>query len=79
VKVFLTADVAVRAARRATDPESAGATIEELIAQIERRDRLDSSRAVSPLRPADDAVVIDTSHLSVAAVVAVVLDLVGRT
>ncbi|HEX5630417.1 MAG TPA: (d)CMP kinase [Acidimicrobiia bacterium] len=78
VKVYLTADVAVRAARRAADPEASGASIPELIAQMERRDGLDSSRATSPLRPADDAVVIDTSHLTVAAVVGSVLDLVGR-
>ncbi len=78
VKVFLTADVAVRAARRAADPEAAGATQEELIAQMVRRDHLDSSRQTSPLRPASDAVVIDTSHLSVTAVVGQILALVGR-
>jgi cytidylate kinase len=43
-----------------------------------RRDRADSSRDASPLRPADDAVIIDTSTLGVADVVARVLDLVGK-
>jgi cytidylate kinase len=77
VKVYLTASVEVRADRRAGDPEAAGLTRDELIAQMTRRDHLDSSRAASPLRPADDAVVIDTSHLTVAEVVGRVLALVG--
>lgn len=77
VKVYLTADVALRARRRAGDPESAGSTLEELVAQMMRRDHLDSSRVTSPLRPAHDAVIIDTSDLGVAEVVSRVLDLVG--
>lgn len=77
VKVFLTASVAVRARRRAGDPEVAGLGLEALAAQIERRDRIDSTRAVAPLRPADDAVVIDTSDLDVPGVVRRILDLVG--
>ena len=77
VKVFLTADVVVRARRRAGDAEAAGTEVELLIDQMTRRDHLDSSRAASPLRPADDAVVIDTSGLDVADVVARILDLVG--
>jgi len=77
VKVYLTASVEVRADRRAGDPEAAGLTRDELIAQMTRRDHLDSSRAASPLRPAADAVVIDTSHLTVAEVVGRVLALVG--
>ena len=78
VKVYLTATPEVRAARRAADPEAAGFTLEELVAQMRERDALDSSREVSPLRPAADAVVIDTSELTVADVVGRVLDLVGR-
>lgn len=77
VKVYLTADVTLRARRRAGDAEAAGATLEELVAQMERRDHLDSSRSTSPLRPADDAVLIDTSGLGVAEVVGQILDLVG--
>jgi cytidylate kinase len=78
VKVFLTADVATRARRRAADLEAAGASVDELIRQMSRRDAADSTREASPLRPAADAVIIDTSHLSVAEVVGKVLDLVGR-
>ena len=77
VKVYLTADVTLRARRRAGDAEAAGATLEELVAQMERRDHLDSSRSASPLRPADDAIVIDTTELGVAEVVGRILDLVG--
>lgn len=69
VKVFLTADTLTRARRRAGDPESDGTSIEQLVADIERRDAADSSRPTSPLRPACDAIVIDTSDLSVDQVV----------
>lgn len=78
VKVFLTADPEVRARRRAADPEAAGHTVERILEQIARRDHLDSSRETSPLRPADEAVTIDTSELSIAQVVEQILHLVGR-
>ncbi len=77
MKVFLTADVETRARRRSGDPEASGATLAELVARMERRDEADSTRATSPLRPAVDARIIDTSELSIADVVLVVLDLVG--
>ncbi len=77
VKVFLTADPEVRAARRARDEEASGASLAELTEEMRERDRADSNRVTSPLRPAADAVTIDTGELSVAAVVGVVLDLVG--
>lgn len=77
VKVFLTADPAVRAARRAGDDEASGTAVDELRAGMELRDRADSARAASPLRAAADAVTIDTSDLGVAEVVAKILDLVG--
>jgi len=78
VKVFLDADPEVRARRRAQDQEAEGASLEHLIDRMATRDAADSSRAASPLRPADDAVIIDTGALAVAEVVAVILDLVGR-
>ncbi len=77
VKVFLTADAAVRAERRAGDAEVSGASVEELTAEMRQRDLADSNRVASPLRAAEDAVTIDTSSLSVAEVVAMILDLVG--
>lgn len=78
VKVFLTAEPGIRAQRRAADPEAAGHTVEGILEQIERRDEADSSRVTSPLKPADDAVTVDTTHLTIAQVVGQVLDLVGR-
>jgi cytidylate kinase len=77
VKVFLTADPLVRAERRAGDAESDGKTVEELADEMRRRDSADSTRETSPLRPADDAVTIDTSHLTIAEVIERILDLVG--
>lgn len=70
LKVYLTAAPEVRAQRRAgqlgvTDP----AQIDALAADLRRRDEYDSSRADSPLRPAADAVVVDSSELSQQAVV----------
>jgi cytidylate kinase len=78
VKVYLTADVAERARRRARDPEAAGLTLEEIERQLRTRDHTDSTRSASPLRPAEDAVTIDTTALSVGEVVAIVLGLVAE-
>lgn len=66
VKVFMTASVRVRAERRwneirGKDPE---ATIEGLMEAIESRDRADTERETSPLRRADDALLLDTSLIS---------------
>lgn len=71
LKVFLTASPEVRARRRV---EQVGGVVEEIAAAIAERDRIDSTRADSPLRPADDAVVIDSSTLDTDAVVAMIVD-----
>jgi cytidylate kinase len=76
LKVYLTASPEVRAQRRAgqlgvTDPEKIAA----LAADMRRRDEYDSRRADSPLRPADDAVVVDSTDLDRAAVVARIVEL----
>jgi cytidylate kinase len=82
LKVYLTASPEVRAQRRAgqlgvADPEKIAA----LAADMRRRDEYDSRRADSPLRPAEDAVVVDSTHLAqeetVATVVALALEAVG--
>jgi cytidylate kinase len=67
VKVYLVASDAERARRRHRDEQSADrdVAVERVREQLERRDRFDSSRPISPLRPAPDAVVIDTSARSV--------------
>jgi len=73
VKIFLTARPEIRAARRAHDAEADGAAVTEVRAALEKRDRADSTRVVSPLRPARDAVVIDTSDMTLDAVIAEVI------
>lgn len=66
VKVFLTASVDVRAQRRLKQLSQQGinANLTALIQEIAERDERDSNRAVAPLRPAEDAIVIDSSILS---------------
>lgn len=68
LKVFMTADVEVRAQRRKEELAEKGITVslEEVIHNLEERDKIDSSRAESPLRKAEDAIEIDTSTTSVA-------------
>lgn len=77
LKVFLTADARVRAARRAGDAEAANLAVEQIVADLNRRDHADSTRETSPLRPADDAVEIDTGTMDVEQVVAEILELVA--
>ena len=67
LKVFLTASPSVRARRRV---DQVGGNVDEIAAAIEERDRIDSTRSDSPLRPADDAVVIDSSDMDTDSVVA---------
>nr|WP_090277855.1 (d)CMP kinase [Mycolicibacterium komanii]CRL72909.1 cytidylate kinase [Mycolicibacterium komanii] len=66
VKIFLTASAEERARRRNDQNKTAGLAddYEAVLADVKRRDHLDSTRAVSPLRPADDAVVVDTSAMT---------------
>lgn len=66
VKIFLTASAEERARRRNDQNKAAGLAddYEAVLADVKRRDHLDSTRAVSPLRPADDAVVVDTSEMT---------------
>ncbi len=78
VKIYLTARPLVRAQRRAGDAEADGRSVEEIAASIEARDHADSTRKSSPLRPAEDATVIDTSELTVSEVVDRILGVVAR-
>ncbi len=71
-KFFLDADVEVRAERRWRELVAKGASVtrDEVLAQLLERDRRDSERELAPLRRADDAIVIDSTRLSIAEVVA---------
>ncbi|MFN4061875.1 MAG: (d)CMP kinase [Paracoccus hibiscisoli] len=75
VKLYVVASDAVRAARRAAE---LGADPDEMLAQLRERDLRDSQRAAAPLRPAEDAVVLDTSALSIEAAVAAAIAHVER-
>ena len=67
LKIFMTADPAVRACRRYKELTCKGMTVtmEEVERNIRERDKADMSRAISPLRQADDAIVLDNSHMTV--------------
>ncbi len=67
VKIFLTASAEARAQRRNAQnlAEGRGDDYAAVLADVQRRDHLDSTRAVSPLRPADDSVLVDTSELGI--------------
>ncbi|HEY3522010.1 MAG TPA: (d)CMP kinase [Rhodanobacteraceae bacterium] len=76
-KVFLTASAAERAERRYKQLKGKGldVTLASLLREIEARDARDASRAVAPLKPAADAVVVDTTGMPIEEVVAKVLSL----
>ncbi|MBS7455981.1 (d)CMP kinase [Coralloluteibacterium stylophorae] len=78
IKVFLTASAEERAGRRYKQLSEKGVSVmlDGLLREILARDARDAQRAVAPLKPADDAVVIDTTGTPVDAVVERVLDLV---
>ena len=80
VKIFLTASAQERARRRNDQNIAAGLgeDYEAVLADVKRRDHLDSTRAVSPLRAADDALVVDTSDMAEPQVVAHLLELVEQ-
>ncbi|WP_132118210.1 (d)CMP kinase [Actinocrispum wychmicini] len=80
LKVYLTASPDARAQRRSRQDVAAGrtASVEETLADVQRRDRLDSTRAVSPLRQASDAVEVDTTELDLAGVLAELLAMVDK-
>jgi cytidylate kinase len=79
-KLFVTATPEVRAARRHRELVGRGeqATFENILADIRRRDARDSGRSDAPLKAAADAVILDTSALTIAEVVAAAIDIVER-
>lgn len=80
-KVYMTASAQVRAQRRFDQDKTAGRKVEfdQVLADVERRDALDSSRDTSPLKPADDAVVIDTSEMTPEQVLEALVDVIERS
>jgi cytidylate kinase len=80
IKIFLTASAETRARRRNDQNVAAGLPddYDSVLADVRRRDHLDSTRAVSPLRAASDAVVVDTSAMTESEVIAHLLQLVKQ-
>lgn len=67
LKVFVTASAQIRAQRRYDELKAKGqeASFEDILHNVEERDYIDQNRKVSPLRKADDALLLDNSHLSI--------------
>ena len=78
VKLFLTASAEERARRRVQDLQERGMTADQnrILSEIRARDKADSTRPIAPLRPAEDAVILDSTSLDLEAVVEHVLELV---
>ncbi len=67
MKVFVTASAAIRAQRRFDELTAKGETCDydEILRNVEERDRIDTTREIAPLRQAPDAVVLDNSHMTI--------------
>lgn len=79
-KLFVTASAEVRAKRRFQELAAKGLaeSLEEVLADVKARDDRDMNRAEAPLRPADDAILIDTSELGIEEAIAAALDVVEQ-
>ncbi|CAM3885952.1 (d)CMP kinase [Tsukamurella ocularis] len=80
VKIYLTASAQARAQRRHAQNTELGlpSDYDEVLASVQRRDGLDSTRKVSPLRPADDAIELDSSDMNLEETVAAVAETADR-
>ena len=80
VKIFLSASPEVRARRRWLELQEKGApdTYEAVLADLIARDERDSNRAIAPLRPADDAVLFDTSGMTLQESIDAILKLIRK-
>ena len=78
LKIFITASSEVRAKRRFDEFSAKGinTTYEKVLSDMKERDERDSKRSAAPLKPADDAVIIDTSSLGIKEVLAKVCSLI---
>jgi len=80
VKIFLTASPEIRARRRQKELAESGQPVdlEVILQETIERDRKDSSRAIAPLRPAEDAIIVDTDTMSIDEVVQAIISLVHK-
>ncbi len=67
LKIYVTASAEIRAQRRFDELQAKGesGSFEEILKNVEERDRIDMNRSVSPLRKADDAITLDNSHMTI--------------
>lgn len=67
LKIFVTASAEIRAQRRYDELKAKGmdCDLNEILQNVQERDRIDTTRAISPLRQADDAIVLDNSHMTI--------------
>jgi cytidylate kinase len=82
LKIYLDATVEERARRRYREVAARGdhaRSYDDILAALRRRDAIDSGRVTAPLKPAADAIVIDSTTLDAAEVVAQVEELIGRS
>ncbi len=80
LKIYLDASLEVRAQRRHGEIMARGeeASYEDVLADMRRRDEIDSHRLAAPLKPAEDAIIVDTDHLSIEEVLSQVMALVEK-
>ena len=80
LKIFLTASPEVRAERRCLENKTLGieSDYEKILNDIKVRDEKDSTRAIAPLKKADDAVLVDTSNMSIDEVVNTIIKLINE-
>lgn len=80
MKIYLEASVEVRAQRRYIEELARGKKIslDEIEESLRHRDEIDSSRAVAPLRPAEDAILVNSDDMTVYEVVEFILELIAK-
>jgi len=80
VKLFVTASAEVRAERRFLELEEKGADVtrDQVLADVRERDARDSERSTAPMKPADDAALLDTSELSINAALAKAIEIIEQ-
>ena len=80
LKLYITATPEERAQRRLRDREQQGHSdsYERILADVKRRDQIDSNREHSPLRPAEDAIIIDTTNTAVPDIIADIIQMVKK-
>ncbi|MBO5785046.1 MAG: (d)CMP kinase, partial [Bacteroidaceae bacterium] len=68
LKIFVTASAEIRAKRRYDELTAKGMAcdINDILKNVQERDRIDTTREISPLRQAEDAIVLDNSHMTIA-------------